>query len=61
MPSKLSKITKIYIYLMTTMGKVVTPSMIKSRNYNGKQNKLDFLIIHIEGIKVATFQQASIF
>jgi hypothetical protein len=38
------------------MEKVVLPSKIKSRNYNGKQNKLKFLAINIEGIKVATFQ-----
>jgi len=41
---------------MTTMGKPITPSKIKSRNYNGKQNKLFFVTIHIEGIKIATFQ-----
>jgi hypothetical protein len=41
---------------MTTMGKIVTPSKIKSRNYNGKQTKLIFVTINIEGIKIATFQ-----
>jgi hypothetical protein len=38
------------------MGKVVLPSKIKSINYNGKQDKLIFLAIHVKGIKVATFQ-----
>jgi hypothetical protein len=41
---------------MIDMGKVVLPSKIKSINYNGKINKLKILTIHIEGIKVATFQ-----
>jgi hypothetical protein len=41
---------------MTTMGKPITPSKIKLGNYNGKQTKRIFVTIHIEGIKIATFQ-----
>jgi hypothetical protein len=41
---------------MINMGKVVLPSKIKSTNYNGKINKMKILNIHIEGIKVTTFQ-----
>ncbi len=41
---------------MIAVGKTILPFNIKSRNYNGKQNKQRFLVIHIGGRKVTTFQ-----
>ncbi len=41
---------------MIAMEKTILPTNIKSRNYNGKQNKKRFSIIHIGGKKVTTFQ-----
>jgi hypothetical protein len=40
---------------MIAMGKIILPSNIKSRNYNGKQNKQRFSVIYIGGRKVTTF------
>ncbi len=41
---------------MIAMEKTILPANIKSKNYNAKQNKQRFSIIHIGGRKVTNFQ-----